>query len=167
MYVNLIWAQDSRGAIGKSNTLPWHLPEDLARFRALTLNHAVLMGRRTWDSLPRKPLPQRRNIVMSSTMKAEDLPEDVFLANSVDEALLLGQSTDGRRPVFVIGGEQVYRALIHLADRVYVTEVDTTVEGADAFAPAMPAGMKPESIGAWQSSSSGLRYRYVTYCRQR
>ena len=121
----IIAALDHRRAIGKDGKLPWHIPEDLKRFKRLTTGHAVLMGRRTWESLGR-PLPGRRNVVLSSS----PVPGIESYA-SIEESLRALVSAER---VFVIGGGNVYAQLIDRADELYLTLVDRNVE-ADAFFP--------------------------------
>jgi dihydrofolate reductase len=122
----IIAALDHRRAIGKDGKLPWHIPEDLKRFKRLTTGHALLMGRRTWESLGR-PLPGRRNVVLSSS----PVPGIESYA-SIEESLRALASAER---VFVIGGGNVYAQLIDRADELYLTLVDRNVE-ADAFFPA-------------------------------
>ncbi|GAB2645025.1 dihydrofolate reductase [Nocardia goodfellowii] len=156
--ISLIWAQARDGVIGFENTIPWRLPEDMANFKAMTWGHPVIMGRRTWDSLPAKyrPLAGRRNIVV--TRQTGWSADGADRAGSVEEALALA---DG--DVWVMGGGEIYRATMELATDLLVTEVDTRVDG-DAYAPAIG----PEWQAApepWRESSSGLRFRIVRYTR--
>ncbi len=125
MKLAIIAALGHRRAIGKDGKLPWHIPEDLKRFKRLTTGHAVLMGRRTWESLGR-PLPGRRNVVLSSTA----VPGIESYA-SIEESL---RALARAERVFVIGGGSVYAQLIERADELYLTLVDRDVE-ADAFFP--------------------------------
>jgi dihydrofolate reductase len=159
--LGLIWAQSSGSAplIGRDGTLPWHLPEDLAHFRAITTGHPVIMGRRTWDSLPERfrPLPNRRNIVL--TRDANWSSPGAEVSTSTRECA----SVDG----WVIGGATVYAAFIDQADRLEVTVVDLDlgpVQPGDAVAPAIGAEWTAE-FGDWQTSTSGLRYRFASYRR--
>jgi len=156
--IGLVWAQSANGVIGRDGTLPWRLPEDLAHFKALTLGKTVVMGRLTWESLPPKmrPLPERRNIVL--TRRPGLAPEGAKNAQSVDEALD-GAETD----VWVMGGAQVYAAALPFAERLVVTEIDTTVDG-DVFAPEVGPGWS-RTAGDWLRSRGGLDYRVATYRR--
>ncbi|WP_347139826.1 dihydrofolate reductase [Paracoccus sp. SSK6] len=131
--LTLIAARDRNGAIGKDNDIPWHAPEDLAFFQRETTGGAVIMGRRTWDSLPFKPLKNRLNLVVSSDLT---ITEQVFPSpeKAVDHAYQAGY-----RRVYGIGGAGIYRALLPLADRLLLTKVDLAVPGADAFFPAFDA----------------------------
>lgn len=150
--IGLVWAQSANGVIGRDGTLPWHLPEDLERFRALTMGATVLMGRRTWESLPARfrPLPGRRNLVLSRTPQP-----GVETFRELTRALA-AVSGD----VWVIGGAAVYRAALPVADRIVVTEIQELFDG-DTHAPDV--GRVPDSVGAWQESSTGLHYRVVTW----
>lgn len=126
MEINLIAAVDTNGLIGLNGSIPWDCPEDLKRFKALTTGHTVIMGRKTWDSLPVKPLSNRRNIVVSANKDwfADRLNEikDVSDAYSLDDALR------GSGKFFVIGGQRLYEEAIHLADRVYLTRIRATIK---------------------------------------
>lgn len=168
MSVGLIWAQSSDGVIGADNGIPWRLPEDMAHFKATTLGHPVVMGRKTWDSLPARfrPLSGRRNIVV--TRDPEWASEGAERAGSIAEALELaaGPPPSGTPAAscWVIGGGEVYRAALPHATRLSVTEVDTPVVG-DTHAPELdPAWTVAEDAG-WQASVTGLRYRIRTYTR--
>jgi dihydrofolate reductase len=123
----LIAALDRSGAIGKGNALPWHLPEDMKRFKALTLGKPVLMGRRTAESIGRA-LPKRTNLVLTRSGRVPF--ESMRAVASLDEALALA---DGE--LAVIGGGEVYALALPLATRMHLTRVDTEVDGADAFFP--------------------------------
>jgi dihydrofolate reductase len=162
MTVGLIWAQASNGVIGAHGRLPWHLPEDLARFRDLTLGSTVVMGRTTWESLPEKarPLPGRRNVVL--TRHPSWAPDGATVARSM-AAALDGPSGD----VWVIGGASVYQGALAYADRVEVTELQDRFDG-DVLAPRLggewqASTHEPET--GWLRSRLGLGYRTVTYTR--
>lgn len=129
MSLSLIVATDEQGAIGRDNQLLWHLPSDLAWFKQQTLGKPVIMGRKTYDSIG-KPLPKRRNIVISRN-PALEIP-GVELANSLQSALKL---VDEETEVMVIGGGQIYSEALPLANRLYLTRVATTVADADTFFP--------------------------------
>ena len=131
--IGLIWAQARGGVIGKDGAMPWHLPEDLAHFKRTTLSHPVIMGRKTWDSIPPRfrPLPGRTNIVV--TRQPDWHESGSQLAPSLREAL---QKCENSEQVWVIGGAQIYAQALPLADELVVTEIDAEVDG-DAFAPAI------------------------------
>jgi dihydrofolate reductase len=130
--VVLVAALDRHGAIGRDNALPWHLPRDLKRFKALTLGHAVLMGRKTAESIGRA-LPGRRNLVLTRAARAPFAGQEVV--HSFDEALKEAGET-----LMVIGGGEVYALALPHADVLELTAVDTVVEGAHAFFPAFDEG---------------------------
>lgn len=131
MQVTLIAAVARDGCIGKAGDLPWRLPPDLKRFRELTVGKPVIMGRRTWDSLPRKPLPGRQNVVISRGCKHF---EGATAAASLEEALSVARAT-GAPEACVIGGGEIYALAMPHAHRLELTQVDTTVDGGDAFFP--------------------------------
>ena len=150
---------DRNWAIGKENALLFHISADLKRFKALTTGKTVRMGKNTLLSLPgAKPLPNRRNIVVSSTLAPR---EGIELARSTDEALALA----GEDAV-LMGGAQLYRALLPHCALVRVTQVDAIADGADAFFPDLDASpdWQLDSAGDWQEEN-GLRFRYVDYRR--
>ena len=159
MTVGLIWAQSTSGVIGREGTIPWHLPEDLARFKALTMGHAVVMGRRTWDSLPVRfrPLPGRRNIVLTRNPDFDAPGAEVV--GSMD-AVSAGEQT------WVIGGSEIYHLALPAASRCEVTEVeiDLRLEDDDALAPVLDESWIGTS-GQWHDSTSGLRYRFHSFLR--
>jgi dihydrofolate reductase len=169
--VGLIWAQTASGVIGRAGAIPWHLPEDLARFKALTLGHTVVMGRRTWESLPARvrPLPGRRNVVL--TKQADFVAVGADVVTSVEDALRpRGSSEDDAfdldDQVWVIGGAQIYPLALAHACRCEVTEVDLHLprEDDDAMAPMLDQGWTGEDED-WQVSRAGLRYRFSSYRR--
>ena len=142
--------------------MPWHVPEDLAHFKAVTMGAPVVMGRKTWDSLsPRfRPLPGRRNVVLSTTL---DAAEGADVARSVDEVLAAGHDE-----LWVIGGAGVYEAFLPHADEVVVTEVDGSFPG-DTFAPRLDDGWTPGlrlPDDGWLGSTSGLWYRVTWWHRE-
>lgn len=121
--ITCIAAMTSNRCIGIDNKLPFSIPADLKRFKQLTSGHDIIMGRKTWDSLPKKPLPNRNNIVLSRTFKSDICT----VVNNINEALDI--STDP----FIIGGEQIYRLSLPYCDRIYLTVVDTIVDGDSYF----------------------------------
>ncbi|MDI9894910.1 dihydrofolate reductase [Rhodococcus sp. IEGM 1381] len=157
-FVGLIWAQSRAGTIGDEGGIPWRIPEDMAHFKATTAEHSVIMGRKTWDSLPAKfrPLPGRRNIVVTRNSSwSEDGAES---ASSVADAV----ARVGDDPVWIIGGGEIYRSAMSIATHLEVTEVDLDVHG-DTGAPEIPAGWTAKA-GEWQSSRvNGTRFRWVEY----
>jgi dihydrofolate reductase len=127
--ISIIVAISEDYGIGKDNKLLWHIPEDLKRFKKLTMGQCIIMGKRTWESLPRKPLPGRKNIVLT------DVPGECIdfsiTAYSVEDALGKCKETE---EVFIIGGGSVYRQFMPLADRLYITHVHKLTE-ADTYFP--------------------------------
>ncbi|OBA82582.1 dihydrofolate reductase [Mycobacterium sp. 1164966.3] len=163
MSVGLIWAQSTSGVIGRGGDIPWRVPEDLVRFRQLTMGHTVVMGRRTWDSLParNRPLPGRRNVVLSR--QADFTTDGAEVAGSLEEAL---SNCVTERENWVIGGGQIYALALERAGRCEVTEVDIDLprDDEDALAPMLDEAWLGET-GDWQVSRSGLRYRFHSYVR--
>jgi dihydrofolate reductase len=143
--------------IGRDNRLLWNIPEDMAHFRKLTTGHTVLMGRKTWESLPPRfrPLPGRRNIVISR--QADYAAPGAELADSLENALKLASTA---ATVFVIGGEQIYAQAMVVADRLEITEVDLEPEG-DAWFPEIAAV-------DWEKAAktAGAGFAFVTYRRR-
>jgi len=158
--INLIYARAANGVIGRDGVMPWHLPEDLAHFKQLTHGHPVIMGRKTWDSLPPKfrPLPGRANIVI--TRQDDWASEGVRRAASLKEALqIAGEAAE----IWVIGGAQIYAQAEPLASRAEVTEIAQTFEG-DAYAPALDTSWV-EAAREEHLSGKGLAYSFVRYLR--
>jgi dihydrofolate reductase len=156
--INLIFARAANGVIGKDNTMPWHLPEDLAHFKRLTQGCPVVMGRKTWDSLPPRfrPLPERSNIVV--TRQHDWQAEGALRAASLPEALrVCGEVPD----IWVIGGADIYRQAEPLAVRAEVTEIAQDFEG-DAYAPVLGSAWQ-ETARAPQLAASGLSFAFVSY----
>ena len=131
--LSLIVARARNGAIGKDNAIPWHAPEDLAAFQRETLGGAVIMGRRTWDSLPRRPLPRRLNIVVTSGAP-DPGAEDGVLFVPLEQAIPAAQAA-GYLRLYAIGGAGIYAAFLPLAQRLLITEVALDLPDADTFFP--------------------------------
>ncbi len=158
MELHLIWAQSLDGVIGRNNTLPWHLPEDLRRFKAVTLGHPVIMGRKTFESLPGGALPGRLNLVLSGSRR--DLStRGATWAKNLDDARRLAAETGATR-AYVIGGAQVYREALAYADVIERTLVDVEVSDGDAFAPVIPSYFELEEASGWKTSGKGLRFQF-------
>ena len=158
MRINMIFARAANGVIGNNNRMPWHLPEDMAHFKRLTQGWPVIMGRKTWDSLPPKfrPLPGRRNVVITRQQGwKEDGAEPA--ASLADALKICAQSEE----VWIIGGAQIYAQAEPLAQRIEVTEIAQDFEG-DAFAP--PLGSEwIEAAREDHISSNGLKFSFITY----
>ncbi|WP_314149751.1 dihydrofolate reductase [uncultured Leifsonia sp.] len=159
MTIALIWAQANERVIGAGGTMPWHLPEDLRHFRELTDGDPVIMGRRTWESLPERfrPLPGRENVVV--TRQAGFDAPGATVVHTLDDAL----AGRGDGTVWIMGGAELYRQTLAIADRVEVTEIDLDVDG-DTIAPALGDGWTANA-GDWQDAANGMRYRFVRYLR--
>tara|TARA_B110000438_G_scaffold190577_1_gene182225 strand:+ start:2072 stop:2548 length:477 start_codon:yes stop_codon:yes gene_type:complete len=127
MNIHLIWAQEKDGGIGINNDLPWHISEDLKNFKKLTLNKPIIMGRKTWDSLPFKPLPKRQNVVLSSQSM-----DDVECYTSVENCL---DGLANESDVFVIGGAQIYKAFYSYAHHLHITIVEEKSARIDTYFP--------------------------------
>jgi dihydrofolate reductase len=158
MKLHLIYARARNGTIGKDGQMPWHLPEDLAHFKRVTLGQPVIMGRKTWDSLPARfrPLPGRVNIVI--TRQTDWHSDGALRAASMDEALrLCGDAPDA----WIIGGAEIYRQAEPLASTAVVTEIDADFEG-DAFAPDLGKNWH-EIQRESHVAASGLPFSFVTY----
>jgi dihydrofolate reductase len=158
--INLIYARAANGVIGKDGVMPWHLPEDLAHFKQLTLGCPVVMGRKTWDSLPPKfrPLPGRTNIVITRDDAWQ--AAGAQRASSLEDALAqVGDAPD----IWVIGGAQIYAQAEPLASRAEVTEIAQNFDG-DAFAPTLGTGWMAESREE-HVSAKGMVFSFVRYLR--
>lgn len=159
--LNLIYARAANGVIGKDNALPWHLPEDLAHFKRTTLGSPVIMGRKTWDSLPPRfrPLPGRRNIVLTRDTAWQ--AEGAQRAGSVTEAVAAcGDAAEA----WVIGGAEVYRQALPHARRVVVTEIARNFDG-DAHAPTLGPEWT-ETARETHTAANGLPFAFVTFERK-
>jgi dihydrofolate reductase len=155
----LIAALAKNRVIGRGNTLPWRLPEDLKHFKATTLGYPMLMGRKTWESLPGL-LPGRRHIVV--TRQADYVAPGAEVVHSLAAGLaLLAESPQ----VFVVGGGELYRLAMPLAQRMILTEVDLQPEGDTTF-PEIPASDWQETARELQTSAQGLNYAFVTLERK-
>ncbi|MDR3188541.1 MAG: dihydrofolate reductase [Prevotellaceae bacterium] len=157
--ISIIVAVADNGVIGNANRLPWHIPEDLRRFRQLTTGHTVIMGRKTFESIG-KPLPNRKNVVISRTMPVGGAGHPVVV-RSLADAL---QAAQGDNEAFIIGGDSVYRQAMPLAQRLYLTRVHTLADG-DTFFPEVSEKdwLQTSASGAMLCSASGLTYELVTY----
>lgn len=158
MKLGLIYARARNGVIGAGGTLPWHLPADLAHFKATTQGCPVIMGRKTWDSLPPRfrPLPGRTNIVV--TRQAKWQAQGAARVGSLQEAIAL---CAGTQAAWVIGGAEIYAHALPLAQVIEVTEIDRDYAG-DAYAPALGPQWVEVARQA-HTDGGGLRYAFVTY----
>jgi dihydrofolate reductase len=169
--VSLVWAQAKGRVIGKDNTIPWDVPEDFRFFKEQTTGGVVIMGRKTWESLPAKvkPLPGRVNIVLTNQFGYK--APGALVVHSVKRAVDVAEHNPN---IYVIGGDQVYRQFIWYADQLIVTEVDVEVTEADAYAPVVDYkewGVSKETHWADSNAADaagetvGPRYRHVFYER--
>lgn len=158
--ISLVAATAHDRAIGRENTLPWQLPEDLRHFKRLTLNHSVIMGRKTHESLGRA-LPQRNNIVI--TRNATQAFPGCHTVSSLEQALALCAADP---ETFIIGGAQIYAQALPLAQRLYLTEIDLDIADADAWFPSFdPAEWRETARDIRHDAALGCRYDFVVYER--
>jgi dihydrofolate reductase len=150
--LSLIVAMTPDRVIGRDNNLPWRLPSDMRRFKDITNGHPVIMGRKTWESIPDKfrPLPGRTNIVV--TRKPRYQTGNALVVNSLLEAKIVAMHSLGSEEFFVIGGGELYREAIHFAQRLYVTKVHAAIDG-DAFFP--------ELNGEWKCTNALKTWRWL------
>lgn len=161
--ISIIVAVATNGAIGKNNELLWHIPGDLPRFKELTTGHCLIMGKRTWYSLPRRPLPDRTNIVL--TDDPCECIEGCISAYSVEDAL--SKCEEGKE-VFVIGGGSVYRQFLDIADKLYLTHVHKDFD-ADTFFPDIDPEewIEAEREDHERPGEVDFSWSYVTYIRKK
>ena len=156
--ISLIVAMSRNGAIGKDNRLPWYLPADLKRFKELTMGHTIVMGRKTWESIGRL-LPGRRSVIV--TRNAGFHVEGAVMAATLEAAIAAGRGDD---EVFIIGGEQIFRLAMPIADRIYLTVVETDVEG-DTFMPTIDPALwrivRSESHAATEANPLAWRFEVL------
>lgn len=160
----MIWAEARGGAIGRGGAMPWHLPEDLAHFRRETTGAPVVMGRRTWESLPERfrPLPGRANVVVSRD--AGYAAPGAVVVPGIDAAL---EACAGAERAWIIGGGALYRAAMPLADELVVTRIALDVPDADTFAPTIGPEWELVDPGADAVSAGGVGYRFARFRRIR
>jgi dihydrofolate reductase len=157
--LSLIVAFAKNNVIGINNTLPWHLPEDLKRFRALTTGHHIIMGRKTYESLGRL-LPGRTTVIVTRNKNYK--LEGALIAHSLESAVDLCQND---AEAFVIGGAELYQDGLRLANKLYITEVDLSIEG-DAFFPNLDLNLWQETSREAHTSAQGLLFSYISYIRK-
>jgi dihydrofolate reductase len=166
-----IWAQNEAGLIGAAGTVPWHVPEDLRRFARLTKGCALVMGRKTFDSLPGQGigLPGRRNVVVTRDRgwTAPGAHVAASPAEGLELAAALDRAAGADSPIWVVGGGEIYRALIGAVELAEVTVVDAPGAVGDTFAPPLD-GFRLDTrdpASGWATSTSGTGYRYETWRR--
>ena len=157
--LSIIVAIDENNGIGKDNQMPWHLSDDLKRFKALTMGHTVIMGRNTWYSLPFKPLKGRRNIVISTNMPET---EGCEIARSIDESVALVKDEE---LAYIMGGARIYQQTIDVADELIVTHIHNAFDGIDTHFPTIDSKkwMIKEASEVLYDETSQLEYQYITY----
>lgn len=157
--LSLIVAVAENWAIGKDNNLLWHISDDLRRFKTLTTGHCIIMGRKTYESFPKRPLPNRRNIVITSNMKYHD--EGCEVVHSVQEAL---EQCESDEQPFIIGGATVYGQFLPFVAKIYLTKVFATFEADTFFPPINPEEFREVSVSeVFTDEKSGLRYQHLEY----
>ena len=161
MIVSIVAALSSNRVIGLNNDLPWHLPEDLAHFKKLTSGHHVVMGRRSYESLPKKyqPLPGRTNLVLTKTSAKHSL-KGAHIFQNLDAALRWAQQ-QGETEIFIAGGETVFQESMQRADRLYLTRVDANVRGDRVFPPIDPVEWQKHSEDKKKSPDPDHRYGFT------
>ncbi|MGP1421377.1 MAG: dihydrofolate reductase [Tannerella sp.] len=162
--ISIIVATDQRGAIGKDNSLLWRLPNDMKHFRELTVGHTVVMGRRTFESLPKGALPDRRNIVLTTEPGARF--DGCTVYNTLWGALM---ATEGEDEVFIIGGGNVYEQALEVADKLYLTLVHHTFPEADTFFPPVDPNVWEEvsRTDAPTDEKNPYPHSFLTYIRKK
>lgn len=165
MKLSLIVATANNNAIGRNNELPWHLPQDLKYFKSVTLGKPVIMGRKTFESIG-KPLPGRTNIVV--TRQKNWSFAGVLVAQSVEEALEIAQQFRNEQDslaeeVMVIGGAEIYRHSLPIADRVYLTRIDAKVDGADAYFPELPQAQWKLTSEISGDGDANLKHKFLVF----
>ncbi len=146
--ITLIVAHDENNCIGKQGKIPWHLSEDFARVKKLTEGTTITMGRKTWESLPKKPLPNRTNVIISS--QKLEVPEGVLVYPTLELAL----SEHKNETIVGFGGEKIYEALLPHADTIYLTIVHTTIPDGDAFFPKL-------NLAEWEETEVEVKKEFT------
>ena len=161
--ISIIVAVSDDWGIGKDNELLWNISEDLKRFKRLTTGNTVIMGKKTWESLPRRPLPNRKNIVLTDNSK--EVIDGAITSYSIDDALSKCDKSD---EIFIIGGGSIYRQFMPLADRLYITLVHKKAR-ADVFFPSIdPAVWKVVCEEVYDpGNQEGVPYTYFIYDRKK
>jgi dihydrofolate reductase len=160
--ISFVLARADNGVIGANNAIPWRIPEDMKRFKALTMGKPIVMGRKTWDSFPKRPLPGRTNIVI--TRNTNWRADGAFVVHALDEALARAQS-ENPAEIAVIGGAEIWKLALPLASRIHLTEVHMDAQG-DVSIPAFDVALWREKNREDHVTADGLRYSYVTLERR-
>ena len=160
MNLTIIATVSENRVIGNKNTIPWKIDEDIIRFKRLTLNSPVIMGRKTYESLPpaSRPLSERKNIILSTTLKSK---KGLYVARTLEEAIEFAEEKDS----YIIGGQKVYEAFLPLVNKIELTKIYKGFEG-DVFFPDVDwRGWKIVNFSGKRSTDSGLEYTFITYLR--
>jgi dihydrofolate reductase len=160
--ISMVLAMADNGVIGDKGGIPWRIPEDMRRFKALTMGHPIIMGRKTWDSLPKKPLPGRENIVITRDPNWQ--AHGATVAHSLDEALTHARKGNPAE-IAIIGGAAIYREGLAHATHIHLTEVHASPEG-DVVLPSFDPTIWHETAREEHATPDGLRYSYVTLERR-
>lgn len=177
--LGMIWAQAADGAIGRDGVMPWHLPEDLAHFKRTTLGAPVIMGRRTWESLPERfrPLPWRENLVISRdggydapgasvlTSLEAALQRVQFVADAPQGDPASSRDASSACTAWIMGGGELYRSAMPFATQLVVTRIEVQVPDADTFAPEIGPEWTLADPGTPQTAATGLGYRFERWVR--
>ncbi|MDO8590088.1 MAG: dihydrofolate reductase [bacterium] len=158
-HISIIVAHSKNMVIGKGNDLIWEIPDDHARFKRITMGHPVLMGRKTWESIPDKfrPLPGRTNFVI--TRDSSYSAPGAIVTTSIGDALAQAQATPGSAEIFIVGGGEIYKAALPLTNRLYITLIDKEVDG-DTFFPEY-SNVFTKKISEESKEFEGLKYSYL------
>jgi len=160
--VSFVLARADNGVIGANNAIPWRIPDDMKRFKAITMGKPIVMGRKTWDSFPKKPLPGRTNIVITRDTNWQ--ADGAVVVHSLDDAL---QRAESEKPdeIAVIGGAEIWKLALPFANRIHLTEVHMDAKG-DVSVPAFDTEHWRETDREDHATPNGLRYSYVTLVRR-
>ena len=156
MSYSIIAAIGKNNELGKNNDLIWHLPNDLKFFKSVTSGKTIIMGRRTFESLP-KMLPNRHHVVLSSS---NDFPDEVEVFNDLDS--LLKKYNDYKEEIFVIGGASIYKLFLDYSDKLYLTEIEQTCDSATAYFPKFDASLYDREI-LMENNDNDISYKHVLY----
>ena len=159
MSYSIIAAIGKNRELGKNNNLIWHLPNDLKFFKEVTSNHTIIMGRKTFDSLPRM-LPTRKHIVLTSS---ENLPSEVEVYKELKQ--LLEQYKDSTEEIFIIGGASIYSQFLEHSDKLYLTEIDEEEKSADVFFPEFNKSNYTSEL-IRKNEDNGIKYKHMVYRRK-
>lgn len=157
--ISLIAAVSNNNVIGKNNDIPWKISDDLKRFKTITSGHHIIMGRKTFESLDSKPLPNRINIIVTNNKNYKS-PTSIIICNSLCKAIAKAEND---KEIFIIGGGQIYKEALEYADKIYLTKVFVDVDG-DTFFPELGKEWHlTEYLGNFSDNSNGTKYCYNTF----